>query len=271
MVQCSIDIKGYPWNTTFLTGLRDLLIYAEKHSVEKSDKEYVCNQVISLIHSILQNYMVSLLNSEEENYSCLKKQFRNLEEVIKIVLFKMECPRQRQKRQVEFARNDGNSDRNTEDQSKMATNENYNQSSDSRTYSLFDCTKAFLTAVSSNCIKLLFQRRNVLYLEFLSDIVSCVNNNVDFQNMVTTILSVRKSLEVDKDIPKFEETTNSHNSIIVNIIQPIMKDYFSTDKSYWLSTDCQDAVIGLFCKMLIFLDETKRLGFLSSITEVCMI
>ena len=271
MVRCSTSDKVYPWNTTFLTALRDLLIFAEKHSIENSDKEHICNQTISLTHSLLQNNVISLLNSEEEDYSRLKKQFKNVEELIKIVVFKMECSSQRQKRQVEFARDDGDPDRSMKDESKMATKENYIQSSYSRTHNLFDCTKALLTAVSSNCIRLLFERRNVLYLEFLSDILSCVNSNIDFQNMIATVLSIRKALEADKDIPNFVETTNSYDSVIANIIQPIMKDHFSPDKSYWLSTDCQDAVIGLFCKMLIFLDETKQLGFLGSITKVCMI
>ena len=262
----------YPWRTTFLAAFRDLLTFTEMQSAEDNYKGDICNQTIAIAHALLQNVSVSVLNADQESdYSCVRRRFTNLEELIKIVVFRMEYSNQRRKRRVEFIGYDDSRDADINDKLKNDTRDDYISCPDSKTYNLSECTRVLLETVSSHCIELLFKRREVIYLEFLSDIISCIDSSIDLQQMIAHILRVRQSLDACEDIPKWEETPNLHHGLISNIVQPIMRDHFASNKSYWISTDCQEAVVCLFCKMLKCMDENEKVGFLRSITEVCTI
>ena len=264
--------KRYFWTETFFTTFRDLLIFAQKYLSEKGDKEYICNQTTTACHSVIENIAVSLLNSDtKDSYIGMKKQVRNLEELIKIVVFKMEYPNQRRRKQVGFVKGDKNSDADAENSIEDGAITDYFVPADAKLHHFSDWTKALLNEICSNCIRLLFTRKNIIFVEFLSNVVRCLDDSVDFKHTITHMLNVRKYLDIESRSLQFKEMTNPYEGVIANIIHPIMESNFSNDESYWESTDCQDAVIGLLCKMLKFMDENEKFGFLRSITEVCMV
>lgn len=269
LIQHSLGTKRYFWTKTFFTTFRDLLIFIQKYLSEKGDKEYICNQATTTSHSVIENFAVSLLNSDTENsYIGMKKQARNLEELIKIVILKMEYPNQRHRKQVGFVKGDKNFDTDMENGIDEETSSDYFLPADAKPRHFSDCTKVLLNEVCSNCIRLLFKRRNIIYVEFLSNVVSCLDDSIDFKHTITHMLSVRKCLDIESSSLQFKEEANPYEGVIANIIRPVMEGNFSNDESYWRYTDCQDAVIGLLCKMLKFMDEGEKFGFLKSITEI---
>ena len=266
-----MGVKSYPWRITFLVALRDLIIFMEKQVTEREKRDDIYSQALCIMHQLLQNFAVSLLNADGEN-NYLKKELKNFEELIKIVVFRTGYPQQRQKKQVGFARKDDDFDLAIEDREEKLLNsqsDEYILPHDAKMDNLSEWIKLLLKELCSNCIKLLFEKRNIIFIEFLSDVLSCIEDRTDFNELITQMLLPRKSLEFCQGIPQFRETGNPYDDVILTIIQPIMMEDFSSDESYWSSTDCQLAVIGLLCKMLGFTRQSEMPDFLKQITEVC--
>lgn len=276
MIENSIGAKIYPWRTTFLAELRDFISYTEKKANEKSDKNNTYCEAIDALHHLVRSMTVSFLQkTENELGECniaARKQCKAFDELIKGVIFKTVHSKQKYEICVGFSNNASSEDRQGTNIIKTVEGQcdkiriAEDHSSDTKKLSLSEWTKDILEVISSNCIELLFSRRCVIFLEFFSDIFSCIDYKSDFEQLISYTLKTRQSL--GEQAPQFHMTGNDYNDFIQNIIQPIMSDDFSEREPYWTSTDCQIAVVTLLCRMLTFVDENGQQKFLATVTKV---
>ena len=279
--------KKCHWKRTFISAVKDMILYLERQE-SQGNAGYYSQDMLKMIRELIRDSTLEAIHFEHaaDGSLSLKKTFKNLEEMIKIIIFDIKPLKKEQKKKVVFTAegvidSKAGADGSSFDGNERTTEEVkivQNQSDSKNTYtnvSLSEWEKLVLKDVCFNCIELLFKRKNLLYLEILSEIVSCVEGKNDFENMLTNIMTAKYSLleesKRQENIGNYSDTNELDrlgDGFIEKVLLPVMDEGFPLQDSYWSSTDCQVAVIDLLCRLVVLLEGDSKQECLMKVIKV---
>lgn len=256
--------------------LKEFVRFLEKqaHSkLESNEKLAFETLILDGIHKILEKATLDLLNHDESSCElAMKRRFSNLEDLLKTVVLDVEMPVGKNKKQVLFAEKlpqSSDADYSEETTTKvdgdlMKQPRNETNVIETRCQELSEWTILLMKEISLKSLELLNSKKDIKYLEFLSTIISNVEEKSTFQEIFSHMLNNESEGVGKKNLFMFA------NKLIESVVQPVMMEDFTSKALFWESIDCQTAVVDLLCRILSFVEKKEQLQLLKKITKVIL-